>query len=61
MLLITDVAENIIIEKTTMPRIRYERLEDKMNSVKSDFWFVLDRVKVVKISFEKDYFKAGTY
>ncbi|NMH89880.1 BfmA/BtgA family mobilization protein [Flavivirga algicola] len=43
--------------ETTVPRIRYERLEDKMNSVKSDFEYVLDKVKPVKSNFGKDYLK----
>ncbi|MEE9363115.1 MAG: BfmA/BtgA family mobilization protein [Cellulophaga sp.] len=45
------------IEDTTIPRIRYDRLEDKMNSIKKDFSYVLDNVKLVKSSFGKDYFR----
>ena len=43
--------------ETTVPKIRYDRLEEKMNSVKKDFRYVLDNVKVVKSSFGKPYFK----
>ncbi len=41
----------------TVPKIRYERLADKMNSVKEDFTYVLDKVKIVRNSFGKDYLK----
>lgn len=42
---------------TTVPKIRHERLEDKMNSVKKDFSYVLDNVKPVKSSFGKNYLR----
>lgn len=42
---------------TTVPKIRYEQSEDKMQSVKQDFSHVLDNVKVVKGSFGKPYLK----
>ena len=45
------------LEETTVPRIRYDRLEDKMDSLKKDFSYVLDNVKLVKNSFGKDYLK----
>ena len=45
------------IEDTTVPRIRYERLGDKLLSVKEDFEYVLGNVNLVKNSFGKDYFK----
>ncbi len=45
------------IEATTVPKIRYERLEDKMNLVKQDLAYVLERVKTVKSSFGKGYLK----
>jgi len=45
------------IEDTTVPRIRYERLGDKLLSVKEDFEYVLDNVNLIKNSFGKDYFK----
>jgi len=41
----------------TVPKIRYERLEDKMNLVKEDFRYVLDKVTTVKNNFGKDYLK----
>ena len=45
------------MEETTVPKIRYERLEEKMEALKADFGYVLDRVKEVKSSFGKDYLK----
>ena len=54
---VEKVLDNKTIEETTVPKIRYERLEDKMNSVKSDFIYVLDKVKIVKSSFGKGYLK----
>lgn len=54
----TDKApEEKLITETTIPKIRYERLEDKMNSVKEDFTYVLDNVKIVKSNFGKGYLK----
>ncbi|WP_396590207.1 BfmA/BtgA family mobilization protein [Allomuricauda sp. R78024] len=47
------------IEETTVPRISYDRLEDKMDFLKKDFSYVLDNVKLVKSSFGKPYFKLG--
>ncbi|UII76251.1 hypothetical protein LV716_00180 [Flagellimonas sp. HMM57] len=44
-------------EETTVPRIRYDRLEDRMDSLKKDFSYVLEHVKIVKNSFRKDYLK----
>lgn len=44
-------------EETTVPRVRYERLEERMVALKADFSHVLDRVKVVKPSFGKEYLK----
>ena len=44
-------------EETTIPKIRYERLEDKMDSVKEDFGYVLDKVKVVKSNFGKSHLR----
>ena len=43
--------------EATVPKIRYERLEDKLGLVKQDFTNVLDKVKTVKNSFGKDYLK----
>lgn len=45
------------IEETTIPKIRYERLEEKMEALKTDFGYVLEKVKQVKVSFGKDYLK----
>lgn len=42
---------------TTVPKIRYERLEGKMGSLKKDFGYVLDNVKLVKSSFGKNYLR----
>ena len=49
--------EEKIIEDTTVPKIRYDRLTDKMNLVKQDFTYVLDKVKTVKGNFGKPYLK----
>lgn len=43
--------------ETTIPKIRYERLEDKMDLIKEDFGYVLDNVKLVKSSFGKNYLR----
>ena len=45
------------IEETTVPKIRYERLQEKMEALKIDFGHVLEQVKAVKSSFGKDYLK----
>ena len=45
------------IEETTVPRIIYDRLEDKMDELKKDFGYVLDNVKLVKSSFGKNRFR----
>lgn len=45
------------IEETTIPKIRYDRLEEKMEALKSDFNYVLEQVKEVKSNFGKDYMK----
>ncbi|MFI1770593.1 BfmA/BtgA family mobilization protein [Thalassobellus citreus] len=44
-------------EETTIPKIRYDRLEEKMEGLKADFSHVLSKVKEVKHSFGKDYLK----
>jgi len=44
-------------EETTIPKIRYDRLEEKMEALKVDFQYVLEQVKEVKVSFGKDYLK----
>jgi len=45
------------IEETTVPKIRYDRLEEKMEMLKKDFSYVLEKVKAVKSNFGKDYLK----
>lgn len=45
------------VEETTVPRIRYDRLEDKMEELKKDFDYVLEKVKEVKSNFGKGYLK----
>ncbi|MET2985622.1 BfmA/BtgA family mobilization protein [Aureibaculum conchae] len=49
--------QNTRIEEATVPKIRYERLTEKMNLVKQDFSNVLDKVKIVKSNFGKNYLK----
>ena len=46
-----------VTKETAVPKIRYERLRNKMDSLKNDFEYVLDKVKVVKSSFGKDYLR----
>lgn len=50
-------AEEKWLEETSVPRIRYDRLEEKMNALKADFIYVLGHVKEVKPSFGKGYLK----
>ena len=45
------------LEETTVPKILYDRLEDKMEELKKDFDYVLEHVKAVKNNFGKDYLK----
>ena len=45
------------IEETTVPKIRYERLEEKIEALKADFGYVLEQVKEVRASFGKNYLK----
>lgn len=45
------------IEETTVPKIRYERLEEKMEALRKDFSYVLEQVRAVKTSFGKGYLK----
>lgn len=53
--------EKIIIKKhvenTAVPKIRYERWEDKFVSVNEDFTYVLNKVKIIKSNFGKGYLK----
>ena len=51
-----DPEKNKEIE-ITVPKIRYERLADKMNRTVRDFQHVLDSAKVVKNGFGKAYLK----
>ncbi len=44
-------------EETTVPKILYDRLEDKTEELKKDFGYVLEHVKAVKSNFGKDYLK----
>ena len=41
----------------SIPKIRYERLADKMKNISKDFRYVLDNVAVVKNNFGKEYLK----
>lgn len=43
--------------ETKVPTIRYERLEEKLESLKMDFALVLDKVKVSSTPFGKDYLR----
>ncbi len=45
------------LEKTTVPKILYDRLEEKMDLLKKDFSYVLDNVKLVKNTFGKSYLR----
>ena len=44
-------------EETTVPKIRYDRLEEKMEQLKSDFSYVLGKVTEARSSFGKPYLK----
>ncbi len=41
----------------TVPKIRYDRLEEKIQVVKNDFGYLLENIKTVKGSFGKSYLK----
>jgi len=41
----------------TVPKIRYERLQDEMKGLNQDFQYVLDKARLVKSSFGKPYLK----
>lgn len=45
------------IENLTVPKIQHEHLQGKMNAIKQDFAYVLDKVKTVKGGFSKGYLK----
>ncbi len=50
-------AEEKIIEETTVPKIRYERVESRMLEIKTEFAQILDLVEPVSSRFGKDYLK----
>lgn len=54
---IEKLPEEKYVEDTTVPKIRYERLEGKMNLVKEDFEYVLGKVKTIKSNFRNGYLK----
>ncbi len=43
----------------TVPKIRYERLTEKMESVTQDYEYILNNVEVVKSNFGKEYLKLN--
>jgi len=43
--------------EVTVPKIRYERLAEKLEKIKQDYGYVLDKVEHVKGSFGKPFFK----
>jgi len=49
----TDVFDG----EVTVPKIRYDRLEEQMEELKEDFKYVLDHVSVYHNSFGKDHLK----
>src|SRR5690606_5509078 len=44
---------------TTIPRVRYEHLENRMASLRADFSFVLEQVKPVKSSLGSDHLRLN--
>ena len=54
---VDKVFEEHVNENTTVPKIRYERLEAKMALINADFHDLLEKVKMVKNKFGKDYLK----
>ncbi len=50
-------AEEKIIEETTVPKIRYERMESRMREIRTEFAQILDLVEPVTSRFGKDYLK----
>ena len=44
-------------EETTIPKIRYERLEENMAKLRADFSYVLNKVKMVNSPFGKGHLK----
>ncbi|GAA3622730.1 BfmA/BtgA family mobilization protein [Flavivirga jejuensis] len=47
----------IAVDNTTVPKIRYEKLEHKIKIVKGDFNYVLGKITPVKSGFGKAYLK----
>ena len=43
----------------TVPKIRYERLAEKMKHITKDYGYVLDKIEVVKSNFGKEYLKLN--
>lgn len=52
-----EAREEKLMEETTIPKIRYERLEENMEKLKADFSYVLNKVKLVNSPFGKGYLK----
>nr|WP_299214339.1 BfmA/BtgA family mobilization protein [uncultured Allomuricauda sp.] len=49
--------ENTPDMEVTVPKIRYERLAEKLEKIKRDYGYVLDKISLVKGSFGKAFFK----
>ncbi|WP_345003805.1 BfmA/BtgA family mobilization protein [Snuella lapsa] len=52
-----ETGEEKLLVETTVPKIRYERLEENMKKLKADFNYVLNKVKMVNSPFGKGYLK----
>jgi hypothetical protein len=52
-----EAGEEKLLEETTIPKIRYERLEENMEKLKADFGYVLGKVKPINSPFGKGYLK----
>ena len=52
-----EQAGDLLLE-TTVPLVRYERLEERLEALRSDFQYVLDHVRTVKGNFGKGYLKV---
>lgn len=52
----TTPPEQTVVE-TVVPKIRYDRLKSQLDGMKQEFNHVLDKVKVVRSNFGKDYLK----
>jgi len=53
----TPTNPELLDMETTVPKIRYVRLEEKMAELKEDFAYVLDHILVSRNHFGKDYLK----